>query len=310
MNELFRRALDLPPQAGSLARSIDTLHYVVISTAIGGALLVFAAIAWLLVRYRQREQAPRTHATVPHSLEVALAGFVLAMFLAFWVVGFSQFRRIREISPDAMRVYVVAKQWMWEAVYPDGTAVQDDIRVPVGQPVALMMTSRDVIHSFYVPSFRLKQDVVPGRITTLQITATMAGTFDILCAEYCGTGHSRMRGHVIAMPPAEFAAWLTTHPTQDLAHEGEKLAAERGCLRCHTVNGLPHLGPTFLHLYRSTVSLTNGDRVVADEAYLTESMMDPVAKIVAGYPPIMPTYLGALSGPEAAAIVEYIRSLR
>jgi cytochrome c oxidase subunit 2 len=281
----------------------------VISTAIGGALLVFAALAWLLVRYRE-QQAPRVYATVPHKVEVAIAAFVLAMFLAFWVVGFGQYRRIREVSPDAMRVYVVAKQWMWEAVYPDGTAVQDDIRVPVGQPVALMMTSRDVIHSFYVPAFRLKQDIVPGRITTLQVTATLPGTFDILCAEYCGTGHSRMRGHIVAMPPADFAQWLTTHPTEDLARAGEKLAAERGCLRCHTVDGVHHLGPTFQHLYRSTVPLTNGQRVVADEAYLTESMMDPAAKIVAGYPPIMPTYLGVLSGPDAAAIVEYIRSLR
>jgi cytochrome c oxidase subunit 2 len=309
MNELFRRALDLPPQAGSLARSIDTLHYIVIGTSIGGAVLVFAVIAWLLVKYREREGV-RIYKTAPHSIEIALAAFVLAMFLVFWVVGFRQFRQIREVSPDAMRVYVVAKQWMWEAVYPDGTAVQDDLRVPVGHPVALMMTSRDVIHSFYVPSFRLKQDVVPGRITTLQFTATEPGAYDILCAEFCGEGHSRMRGRVIAMPPAEFATWLTTHPTDDLAREGEKLATEYGCMRCHTVDGMRHLGPTWTHLYGSTVALADGSTVVADEAYLTESMMDPAAKIVAGFPPIMPSYLGVLSGPQAAAIVEYIRSLR
>jgi len=161
-----------------------------------------------------------------------------------------------------------------------------------------------------VPAFRLKQDVVPGRLTTLQITATEPGTYEILCAEYCGAGHSRMRGRVVALPPAEYAAWMTAHATPDLAAAGEKIAAEKGCMRCHTVDGMPHLGPTWRGLYGSTVHFVDGRMQVADEAYLTESMMDPFVKIVAGYGPIMPSYLGNLTGPEAAAIVEYIRSLR
>ncbi len=309
MNELFRRALDLPPQASSLARRIDTLHYVVIGTAFAVAAAVFLLVVYFLVRYRE-QPGVRVRAKVPRNVEIGLAAITLATFIGFWVVGFGQYREIRHVDPDAMRIYIVAKQWMWEAVYPDGTAVQDDIRVPVGRPVVLVMTSRDVIHSFFVPSFRLKQDVVPGRMTTLQITATEAGEFDILCAEYCGTGHSRMRGRVIALSPPDYATWLESHATPDLAAAGEKLAAEKGCLRCHTVDGTPHLGPTWRGLYGSHVELSDGTTVTADEAYLTESMMDPLAKIVRGFQPIMPSYLGQLSGPEAAAIVEFIRSLR
>jgi cytochrome c oxidase subunit 2 len=267
-------------------------------------------VIYLLVRFRERPGEPRGTYRVPKRLEAGLAAVTLATFIGFWVVGFGQYRDIRSITPGAMRVYVVAKQWMWEAVYPDGTAVQDDIRVPVGRPVALILTARDVIHSFYVPSFRLKQDVVPGRVTTLEFTATVPGTYDILCAEYCGAGHSRMRGHVIAMTPSDYGAWLSSHATPDLAAAGEKLAAEHGCMRCHTVDGTPHLGPTWRGMYGSQVPLSDGTTIVADEAYLTESMMDPNAKIHLGYQAIMPSYLGQLAGPEAAAIVEYIRSLR
>jgi cytochrome c oxidase subunit 2 len=310
MNELFRRMLGLPPQAGSLARRIDTLHYVVIGTSFVVAFVVFALVIYFLVRFRERPGEPRHRGKVPPIVEIGLTAVTLAVFLAFWVVGFGQFRAIHTVTPGAPRIYVVAKQWMWEAVYPDGTAVQDAIRVPVGRPVVLLLTARDVIHSFYVPSFRLKQDVVPGRITELEITATTPGEYDILCAEYCGTGHSRMRGRVVALPPADYAAWLESHATPDLAATGEKLAAEKGCLRCHTVDGTPHLGPTFRGLYGSTVELANGTTVVADEAYLTESMMDPTTKMVRGFQPLMPSYLGQLAGPEAAAIVEFIRSLR
>lgn len=310
MNQLFRHMLDLPPQASSLARSIDTLHYVVIGSAFFVAFAVFVLVVYFLVRFREHPDRPRRTAKTPATFEIGLVVFTLAVFIAFWVVGFAQYRQIRSVTPGAIRVYVVAKQWMWEAVYPDGTAVQDDIRVPVGRPVDLLLTSRDVIHSFYVPSFRLKQDVVPGRITTLEITATEPGEWDILCAEYCGTGHSRMRGRVIALPPAEYAQWLQSHPTPDLASTGQKLAAEKGCLRCHTVDGTPHLGPTWKGLYGRVEQLADGSTVVADEAYLTESMMDPTAKMVRGFPNLMPSYLGQLAGPEAAAIVEYIRSLR
>ena len=311
MNELLRRMLALPPQASSVARGIDTLHYVVIGTAFAVAAASFVLLVIFLVKYRERPDRPRRRVSrIPPRYEIALAAGTLVVFLAFWLVGFAQYRELRSPPPGALRVYLVAKQWMWEAVYPDGVSVQDDLRVPVGQPVVLLMTSRDVIHSFYVPSFRVKQDVLPGRITELWFTATAPGEYDILCAEYCGTGHSRMRGRVIALAPPAFEAWLTGHDAPDLASLGERLAAEKGCLRCHTVDGTPHLGPTWRHLYRAQIPLAGGTSVVADEAYLTESMMDPLAKIRVGFVPIMPSYLGQLSAGDVAAIVEYIRSLK
>lgn len=311
MNELFRTALYLPHQASSMAHEIDVLHYTVIFSAFAVAFLSFAAVVYCLIRFRDSRprKAPRWKPS--HALEVVLAGFTLTVFIVWWCIGFTQYRDMHTMPNDAIRIHVVAKQWMWQFVYPNGATAEDDLRVPVGEPVEVLLTARDVIHSFYVPAFRLKQDAVPGRVTTLWFTAVEPGTFDILCAEYCGTGHSKMRGHVIAMQPADYARWVNGHRVSaDLAESGQKLAAAYGCFRCHTIDGTPHIGPTWLGLYGSQVKLSDGRTITADDAYLTESMMDPGVKIVAGYAPVMPSFLGQLSGPEADAIVEYIHSLR
>jgi cytochrome c oxidase subunit 2 len=209
-----------------------------------------------------------------------------------------------------MDVYVVAKQWMWTFAYPDGNASEGDLYVPAGRPVRLLMTSRDVIHSFYVPAFRVKQDVLPGRTTSLWFEARHPGTYDIMSAEYCGTEHSYMRGRVVVLAEDAWAKWAEARPHgDDLVTTGERVASERGCLRCHTVDGTPHLGPTWAGLYGSTVEMTDGSRIHADEAYLTESMMDPERHIHAGFDRIMPSYRGLLQAGEVAALVQYIRSL-
>ncbi len=309
MNELLRKALYLPSQSSSVARGIDTLHYTVIGAAFVVAFLTFLLIGYFLIRYRERPGDTASGKRFPPWMEVGLSAVTLGAFIAWWLVGFSQYRELRAVPRDALRVHVVAKQWMWQFVYPDGQTAEDELRVPVGQPVELVLTSRDVIHSFYVPAFRLKQDLVPGRITNLWFTATEPGTYDILCAEYCGAGHSRMRGRVVAMPAADYARWQDGHPSEGLARTGAEVANRYGCLRCHTIDGTPHLGPTWRGLYGKRVDLADGSSVVADDAYLTESMMDPAVKIVAGCQSQMPSYLGQLAGPDAAAIVEYIRSL-
>jgi cytochrome c oxidase subunit 2 len=178
------------------------------------------------------------------------------------------------------------------------------------------MVSRDVIHSFFVPAFRVKQDVLPGRSTTIWFTATHAGSFDLFCAEFCGTGHSQMLGQVVALDPAAFAAWQAdgrldagASPDGDLARQGRDVAARHQCLACHTLDGTTHNGPSWAGLFGSRRPLVGGGEVVADEAYLTESMMDPRAKVLAGFPPIMPTYQGLLDPGETAALVEFIKSL-
>ncbi len=308
MDDLLRRALMLPPRASSAAAGLDHLHYVVLGCALAVALVLFGLLGWFVVRFRDRPGHARVRPGArSRRFEVGLAAVTLAVFVTLWIGGFAQLRAMRTPGPNALEVYVVAKQWMWSFVYPDGTAAEDELRVPVGQPVELLLTSRDVIHSFYVPAFRLKQDAVPGRMTSLAFTATEAGTYDILCAEYCGAGHSRMRGRVIALPAADYARWLVAHDAPDLARAGARLAHERGCLRCHDVRAV---APPLLGIYGRPVPLADGSTAIADAAYLTESLMDPAAKVHAGYAATMPSYLGQLSAADTAALVEYIREAR
>jgi cytochrome c oxidase subunit 2 len=313
MNELMRRLLALPEQASTAAHGIDVLHYVVIGTSVLGAIGVAAAVVIFLLRFHRRAAytPPRRARRLPLWSEIVAIAGLLALFLAFWIVGFRQFVRLQTPPPGAIDVYVVGKQWMWTFAYPDGTAQIGDLYVPVGRPVRLLLTSRDVIHSFYVPAFRVKQDAVPGRTTQAWFEVTRPGTYDVLCTEYCGTEHSKMRGRVIALPEADFTRWTegAARPGQDLASAGARIAAERGCLRCHTLDGTPHLGPTWAGVHGATIPLEGGGRVRADEAYLTESMMDPERKLRAGYQPIMPSYRGLLDAAEVAALVELIRSL-
>jgi cytochrome c oxidase subunit 2 len=228
---------------------------------------------------------------------------------------------------NAMDVYVMGKKWMWKFAYPDGPNAIGTIHVPANRPVRLLMTSRDVIHSFYVPDFRIKQDVLPGRYTETWFEATKPGRYQILCAEYCGTWHSQMWGEVVVMPAPEFDAWMAEQKAGlagrvdtggddggnfrgSIVEYGKRVAMAQGCVKCHSLDGEPHIGPTWLDLYHRRETLDNGQVVIADEGYLTDSMIDPRGKIVRGYKPVMPTYKGRLSAPEAAALVEFIKSLR
>jgi cytochrome c oxidase subunit 2 len=313
MNALLRAWLDLPVEASTFAGAVDLLHLFVISATMLGATFVFLLSLYYVLRYRRRaplELTSKTTTSLP--LEIFIIASLQLLFLAFWVVGAWQYNRMTTPPPDALTVYVTGKQWMWKFSYPNGEASMDVLTVPASVPIKLVMTSRDVIHSFYVPAFRIKHDVVPGRYYTAWFTARMPGTFDIDCAEYCGVNHSRMLGKVQVLSAEEYGRWLDgRRPADaDLAERGRGVAAERGCFNCHTTDGQPHIGPTWASLYDSTVALSDGRRVVAGDAYLTRSMMDPQADIVAGYKAVMPTYRGVLQEPEVAALVEFIRSIR
>jgi len=228
-----------------------------------------------------------------------------------------------------MDVYVQGKKWMWKFAYPGGPNAVNVLRVPSGRPVRLLMTSRDVIHSFFVPEFRVKQDVLPGRYSQIWFNATTPGRYQILCAEYCGAGHSVMRGEVIVLKPEEYEDWVSAQhrglatkqdgpptaldfapPLGNLVDQGRRLATEQGCVKCHSVDGSQHIGPSWLDLYGRHEKLTDGRIITVDEGYITESMMDPFAKIVDGFKPVMPSFANKLAGPEVAAIVEYIKSLQ
>ncbi len=328
MNELMRRLLFLPEQGSAYAAEVDKLHFFVITVTMIGAFGVATAAVLFFVKYRRRSPRQATEHVEPRAIhEVLFIGVPLALFLLWFAIGFPLFVRLQTPPKDAMDVYVQGKKWMWKFAYPGGPNGVDVLRVPAGRPVRLLITSRDVIHSFFVPDFRLKQDAVPGRYAQTWFTASQPGRHQVLCAEYCGIGHSAMLAEIIAMPPAEFDAWLAetrrstvvaaqdspedrVDPRTSLTEQGRRLAGEYGCFKCHTVDGTRHIGPTWLDLYRKTEKLQDGKSVVADEAYLTESMMDPAAKLVAGYQNVMPTFQGRIPGPEIAAIVEFIKSLR
>jgi cytochrome c oxidase subunit 2 len=319
MNEALRWLLNLPEQRSSVARGIDYLHYSVILVTFAGVFVVAAATVIFVIKYRRRDDRPTQRVSASPRLEATVITGLLGLFVMWWVVGFRQYRNLETAPRDAMPIYVTAKQWMWKFAYPSGPTSTDVLTVPVGEPVKLIMSSRDVIHSFFVPAFRVKQDVVPGRATTVWFTATAPGTYDIECAQYCGTRHSFMRGQVVALPPDDFARWLdAAEPDhyaakgggRGLAARGVDVAAEHGCFRCHTIDGGASIGPTWLGAFGRQRPLASGGSVLVDEDYITESMMDPNAKIAAGFQPVMPTYEASIQPADVAAIVELIRSLR
>lgn len=327
MNELMRRILFLPPQGSTYAPLVDGLHYFVISvTMIASGLCGLTALL-LYLRYRRRRPQVRTgHVVAGWKFESACVFVPLGLFLLWWAMGFRLFIHMKTPPADSMQVYVTGKQWMWKFAYPGGPSAIEALHVPAGRPVRLLITSRDVIHSFYVPAFRMKQDALPGRYTQIWFEARAPGTYPILCAEMCGMGHSFMLGEVIVHDPVEFEDWLAARrrgladrqdmgripggpPIADLVEEGRRIASEIGCLKCHSVDGSAHIGPTWLDMYRRRETLSTGEQVIADEAYLTKSIMDPLAEIVAGYAPVMPAYQGQLSAPEIGAMLEYIKTL-
>jgi len=331
LTEFLRNFLLLPPEGSTFSVSADRLHFVVILTTFAGSFGVFLTAAIFIIRYRQRDPDQTTvHVPPSRLLEAAYIVLPLTLFVIWFFIGFRQYVYTETPPPGAMDVYVTAKQWMWKFTYPGGPNSINTLRLPVGRPVRLLLTSRDVIHSLFVPELRLKQDVLPGRYTQTWFTLRMPGRWRILCTEYCGLLHSEMRGELVALDPAEYEAWLANqrqdlnaqrdasasgpeqqaHPAPSLAEQGERIAVAQGCLACHSVDGSRHIGPTWLGLYMSRVPLEAGAFAIADEAYLTESIMEPDKKIVAHFQPLMPSYRGRIGAAEVAAIVEYIKSLR
>lgn len=314
--QFFIDALALPPEASTVSRDIDALHLVVISLTMIGSLSVAATVAWFVLKYRRKGAATATpHIEASDSHEWAVGAGIFLLFMALWWVGFRQYVRVNTAPRDASIVYVTAKQWMWKFTYEDGSGANDILTVPIGKPVKLIMTSRDVIHSFYVPAFRLKQDVLPGRYVTLWFEPTRTGDFDIFCAEYCGLSHSDMHGIVRVVSAEKYSQILAQSSVDrsgasDLVAQGKLVATKKNCLACHAVDDHPRTAPSWSHLYDSWQTLSDGRHVLADDEYLTRSMMDPNADVVAGYRGVMPSYAGAIDPADTAALVAYIRSLR
>jgi cytochrome c oxidase subunit 2 len=220
------------------------------------------------------------------------------------------FLRNARTPPGSFEIYVVAKQWMWKIQHPEGLREINELHVPTGMPVRLVMTSEDVIHSFYVPAFRVKQDVLPGRYTSMWFQPTRAGKYHLFCAEYCGNQHSAMGGWVYVMEPAEYEKWLSGGSTgESMATTGQGLFERLGCSSCHRSEGGGR-GPSLEGLLGKKVQLDSGQAVVADESYIRESILNPRAKIVGGYQPLMPTFQGQVSEEQLLQLVAYLKSLK
>jgi cytochrome c oxidase subunit II len=263
------------------------------------------------IRYRAGAKAERGAPPVAlRWLEYGWTLAPLAIFIGIFVWAAVVYAGFYGRGPDnAMTIFVVGKQWMWKAEHANGRREVDELHLPVGQPVRLVLSTEDAIHSFFIPAFRIKQDAVPGRYTSIRFTATRVGEYRLHCAEYCGTDHARMGGRVVVMAPAAFARWLEGgSENRSLAAQGFDLFRRLGCSGCH-VNSTVH-APDLAGIYGRTIHLSDGRTVVADEAYLRDSILLPKRDVVAGYEPIMPSFQGQVDEGELSALVTYLKDNR
>lgn len=312
-----------PERASTVAGEVDALYLFLVAVSGFFAVLIAALVVVFAIKYRRRSEDERPsaiHGSLALELAWTIIPFGLAMVMFFW--GAKVYITLAVPPPNAMEVFVVGKQWMWKLQHLEGKREINELHVPVGQPIKLTMTSEDVIHSFYVPAFRIKQDAIPGRYTTAWFEPTKVGTYHLFCAEYCGTEHAKMIGRIVVMEPAEYQAWLTGTTTtavaavpaakpEDqqaaMAAGGAELFKKLGCVSCHRAQA-GALGPSLAGLFGHNVSLQDGSTVVADEDYIRESILNPQAKIVAGYQPIMPTFKGLVNEEQLMQLIAYIKT--
>jgi cytochrome c oxidase subunit 2 len=308
--------LPLPPEAATIAPRVDHLFFAVTAVTTTVAVAIFITMIVFGIRYRAGSRARRDDHSPMHAararkrIEIAWTLTPLALFLAAFAWG-ARLYLVRDVAPaDAVPLYVVAKQWMWTFEHTGGQREIDALHVARGRPVQLTMTSQDVIHSFFVPALRLKQDVLPGRYTELWFTPTRAGHFHLFCAEYCGTDHARMgSGELVVMEPVDFQRWLDgQHSALDAASHGAALFREYGCSGCHGASSAVH-APNLAGIYGRPVPLSDGSTAVADERYLRDSILLPRKQVAAGYEPIMPSFTGQIGEADLFDLIAYIRSL-
>jgi cytochrome c oxidase subunit 2 len=300
-----------PTGASTMAGKVDAIYLALIG--ISGLAVTVIAVFIIVFGVRYRRRAPDQSGTrvVPSlALEIGWTLIPLVVGLVMFVWGANVYFAQANPPAETLDVYVVGKQWMWKFQHPGGQREINELHVPIGRAVRLTATSEDVIHSFFVPAFRMKADVIPGRYTTLWFNATKAGEYHLFCAEYCGTQHSGMIGRVVVMEPNEFQAWLGGGAAEgSMASQGQKLFQDFACITCHLETGQGR-GPTLQGLYGSKVGLASGQVVEADDAYIRESVLSPAAKVVAGFQPVMPTFQGLVSEEQLLALIEYVKSLQ
>jgi len=298
-----------PPEASKIAPQMDALYFFIVLVSLIGLTIVVLLITSFSVLYSKRRHPVAVQIEGSTLLEATWTIIPLGLFLMMFVWGALIYFRVYTPPANAMNIYVVGKQWMWKAEHPGGQHEINSLHVPTRQPVQLTLISQDVFHSFSIPAFRVKREAIPGRYTTVWFEPTVPGTYHLFCTQYCGTEHSHMIGDVVVMTPEDYKKWLASSTSgMSLAQNGERLFASLSCTACH--NTRPDArGPSLANVYGATLTLTSGQRITADDAYLREAILNPSQHITQGYAPIMPTYQGQVSEEGVFALVEYIKHL-
>ncbi len=333
------------PQASTVAKATDDLFNFITVISVISFVGVIGAVLYFITKYNRKHSDPEKtpyiegHPVAEGAIMVVL--FVLVMVMFAW--GWIDYVKQRHVVENSIEINVVGRQWLWNIEYTNGRRLTNELTVPKGQPVKLIMSSVDVLHSFFIPDFRIKQDVVPGSYQYLPFTATQTGTFQVYCAEYCGTSHSGMLATITVVEKEDYEKWQkkwewetqlgikpapaaavapvqtnngkapesspASVPAENLADRGKKLFTSKGCNACHSVTGKILVGPPLNALFNHEVELVNGKKVKVDENYLRESLMDPTLNVVKGYQALMPTFRGTLSDDEVDGLIAYIKSL-
>ncbi len=299
-----------PREASTIAPYADALYFFLLFITVLGVVLVGALVFGFSILYRKEKHPVATQVEGSTLLEATWTIIPLGIFLVCFVWGALLYFRIYNPPTNAMDIYVVGKQWMWKAEHPGGQHEINALHVPTGRPVQLTMISQDVFHSFSVPDFRVKREVIPGRYTTVWFEATNPGTYHLFCTQYCGTKHSGMIGEITVLTPEDYQKWTQQSTSgMSLAQNGERLFASMGCNACHNGTAAAR-GPSLAGVYGSKLQLTNGSQVLVNDAYLRDSILNPSQHVTAGYAPIMPTYQGQISEEGLIDLVEYVKTLQ
>jgi cytochrome c oxidase subunit 2 len=301
-----------PEQASNFAPSVDGLMTFLILVSVGFSVLITGAIVFCFFKFHRKsknEIGVPIHGDLRLEATWIVVPALLALAMFSW--GAVVYVDYRHAPQDTLDVYVIGKQWMWKVQQPNGRREINELHVPTGRNIKLILASEDVIHDFFVPAFRVKMDVVPGHYNTMWFRPTKPGRYHFFCSQYCGTNHAVMGGWVTVMDPSDYAAWLSgsTGGEVDPVVAGEKLFVEKACATCHLGNGTGR-APSLNGVFGGTVRLADGSTVTADEGYIRESILNPPAKIVAGYQPLMPAFQGQLTEEQILSLTAYIKSLQ
>jgi cytochrome c oxidase subunit 2 len=299
-----------PPAASTIAEGVDRLHFFLTGITLFFTAIIFVTIFYFMIRYRRRSEDERP-AETEDSMSLELTWTLIPTILVAFVVVWSASLYFQNSRPPSasMEIFVIGKQWMWHLQHPEGPREINELHVPVGVPVKLTMTSEDVIHDFYIPAFRVKKDVLPGRYTSLWFQATETGTYHLFCAQYCGADHSEMIGWVYVMTPTDYASWLSGGSrNESMAQTGERLFNQLGCVTCHLTDGTGR-GPSLAGIFGKPEKLRSGETRTVDEALIRQAIVNPNSLLLPNYAPVMPTFQGQINEEQVLQLIAYVKSL-